>query len=98
MRPWQHRSINEATTAVTNRKATNERRDMSNAGVARRKRFDESLDLLRALGLSPAAVDHYRHLARKSHKLPHAQVCTIAEHAAEDAILAALVVNGSGPA
>jgi hypothetical protein len=97
MRPWRHRSTNGATTAVANRKAANERRDMSTAGVARRKRFDESPDLLCALGLSPAAVDRNRHLARKSRKLPHEQVCTMAEHAAEDVILAALAVSGKRP-
>lgn len=97
MRAWQHRLT---TGAMSGRKAvaTTERRDMSQLGVARRKRFDDSLDLLCALGLSPAAVDHYRHLARKARRLPHELVCTMAEHAAEDATLAVGLINGSRPA
>jgi hypothetical protein len=71
---------------------------MTPLGVARRQRFDESLDLLRALGLSPVAVEHYRRLARKTHKLPHQLVCTMAEHAADDAALIATMVRGDSPA
>ena len=80
--------------ALSGRKAvaTAVRWDAGAIGVARRKRFDDSLDLLRALGLSPAAVDHYRRLARQTHKLPHELVCT------QDGVLAAIVMNGSGPA
>jgi hypothetical protein len=86
--------------AVPGRKAVvpAERRDTSPLGVARRKRFDDSLDLLRALGLSPGAVEHYRRLARKTRKLPHQLVCAMAEHAAQDAALAAMMLRGTGPA
>lgn len=61
------RSLRTATQIAVpgrNAVATVERRDMSPVGVARRKRFDDSLDLLRALGLSSTAVEHYRLLAR----------------------------------
>jgi len=75
-----------------------ERRDRSPLGVARRKRFDESLALLRALGLSPAAIEHYRRLARKTHRLPHELVRGVAERAAEDATLVAMISLGRGPA
>jgi hypothetical protein len=68
------------------------------SGFERRKLFDCSLDLLRAVGLSPAAVDHYGRLARKTRRLPHELVCTVAEHATEDGTLAAIVMIGGGPA
>jgi len=67
--------------------ATTDRRDMSPLGVARRKRFEDSLDLLRTLGLSPNDVEQYRRLARKIRKLPHQMVSVIAEEAAQDAAL-----------
>ncbi len=75
-----------------------ERRDKSPLGVTRRKRFDESLSLLRALGLSPAAVEHYRRLARKTQRLPHELVCAMAERAADDVALVAMISLGRGPA
>lgn len=62
--------------------ATQERRDMSLRGVARRAQFDASLDVLRTFGLSDEAIEHYRHLARKMRKLPHELVRDIAEGAA----------------
>jgi len=95
MRAWQHRSTTGAI-AVTSRPAASERRDMNDAGVARRKRCGESLDLLRALGLSPAVVDRDRHLATR--KLPHELLRAMAEYPAGDATLAVVVMNGSGPA
>lgn len=95
------RSLRTATQIAVpgrNAVATGERRDMSPVGVARRKRFDDSLDLLRALGLSSTAVEHYRLLARKTRTVPHQLVCTMAEHAARDADLLDSVVRGAGPA
>ena len=59
-----------------------ERRDVSPFGIAGRKRFSDSLGLLRALGLSPAAIEHYRRQARKTRKLPHELVCAMAEDGA----------------
>ena len=48
-----------------------ESRDTSPEGVARRAKFDASLDLLQAVGLPPHVIEHYRVLARETHKLPH---------------------------
>ncbi|GEM_PF-1587074 len=59
-----------------------ERRDTSPAGLARRARFEASLALLRSLGLSPRAVEHYRQRARETHRLPHELVRDVAEAAA----------------
>ena len=59
-----------------------ERRDTSPENVARRARFSASLDLLRALGLSPRAIEHYRRLTLIARRLPHELVCEIAEEAA----------------
>jgi len=70
------------------------RRDMSPLGVAPRKRFDESLNLLRALGLSPVAIEHYRQRGRKTHRLPHEFVCAMAEGAARFALTTMLVMHG----
>lgn len=99
MLQWgNHRTTGEI--AVSGRKvaAAAERQDMSLSGFERRKRFDYSLDLLRAVGLSPAAVDHYRRLARRTRTLPHELVCAAAERATQDGILVAIVMSGSGPA
>lgn len=56
-----------------------EQRDTTQMGRARRKRFEDSLDLLRALGLSVQAVEYYRSLARTTRKLPHELVCEALE-------------------
>ncbi len=95
MTRWHRRSTNGAA-AESGGKV--ERRDMTPLGVARRERFEESLDRLRALGLSPVAVEHYRRPARTTHKLPHQLVCAMAEHTADDAALMARIVSGGGPA
>jgi len=71
-----------------------ERRDMSPLGAARRKRFDNSLNLLRALGLSPVAIEYYRQRGHKTHRLPHKFVCAIAENAARSA-LTTMLMHGS---
>lgn len=79
--------------------ATLDRRDLSPEGAARRAKFEESLDVLRALGLSSSAIEHYRRLARKTRKLPHELVRTIAEETAQQPdILALLGVNAGRPA
>ncbi|HLJ59043.1 MAG TPA: hypothetical protein VKZ50_04855 [bacterium] len=76
-----------------------ERRDTSPEGAARRARFEESLELLRALGLSPFAIEHYRRLARKTRKLPHELVRTLVEETAEQPdILTLIGVNAGRPA
>jgi len=78
---------------------TVERRDASSRGVSRRKRFDDSIALLRTLGLSSGAVDYYRRAARKTRKLPHELVCDIAESAAEHAgVLALMGIDQGHPA
>jgi hypothetical protein len=48
-----------------------EKRDTTQLGGARRKKFEDSLDLLRALGLSAQAIEYYGSLARVTRKLPH---------------------------
>jgi hypothetical protein len=73
--------------------ATIQRRDTRPLGIARRKRFDESLELLRVLGLSPDAIEQYREFARRRRKLPHELVRTMAEHAADDTALLAIVTS-----
>lgn len=50
--------------------------------IARRARFEESLNLLRSLGLSPNAIEHYRQVARETRQLPHELVRKIAEELA----------------
>jgi hypothetical protein len=59
-----------------------ERRDRSPAGIARRAKFEASLRLLADLGLSPDALEYYRHLARKKRTLPHVLVRQMAEKVA----------------
>ncbi|HXX36649.1 MAG TPA: hypothetical protein VEP50_00655 [bacterium] len=73
---------------------TIERRDVSPLGVSRRKRFDDSLELLRALGVSPDAIEHYRRQGRKTRRLPHELACAVVEDAARAASAAALVMTG----
>jgi EAL domain-containing protein (putative c-di-GMP-specific phosphodiesterase class I) len=51
-------------------------------GEWNRKQFAESTNLLRSLGLSPGAIEHYRRLARATRRLPHDLVIEIAEEAA----------------
>ncbi|HXX38961.1 MAG TPA: hypothetical protein VEP50_12590 [bacterium] len=78
--------------------ATIERHDIRPLGIARRKRFDESLDSLRAMGLSSSAVEQYRRVARGKHTLPHELACKIIKQAAEAAAPLAMVASGDGPA
>jgi len=59
-----------------------ERRDTTPTGEWNRKQFAESISLLRSLGLSPRAIEHYRRLARATRRLPHALVIEVAEEAA----------------
>ena len=59
-----------------------ERRDRTPVGVARRARFETSLQLLAELGLSRDAIEYYRRLARKKKTLPHELVRAIAENIA----------------
>ena len=61
------------------RRSQPEKRDTNPEGLTRRAQFNGSLDLLRSLGLSLRAMEHYRLLARKIHKLPHALVRDLAE-------------------
>jgi hypothetical protein len=67
-------------------------------GFARRKRFDESLHLLRALGLSRSAIEHDRRLAGNKRRLPHELVRALIEHAAERDAPSAIIGGGSSPA
>ena len=59
-----------------------ERRDTTPTGKWNRKQFDASIGLLRSLGLSPRAIEHYRRLARATRRLPHELMVEIAEEAA----------------
>ena len=82
---------------MSGRQSTVER-DTRPLGGARRRQFDGSLSLLRAMGLSPVAIEHYRQRARKTHRLPHEFVCAMAESAARAALTTVLVMNGNHPA
>ncbi|HLJ58793.1 MAG TPA: hypothetical protein VKZ50_03585 [bacterium] len=95
MRACQLRSTTGAIP-VTNRKAASQKRDRSGAGVARRPRFGESLVLLRALGLSPAAVDRDRHLAAR--KWSYELLGTMVEYPAGDGIPTVVVMSGGAAA
>ena len=64
---------------MLNRKPDPERRDTSPEGVAGRNRFEQSLVLLRALGLSPDAIEYYRRRAGETGRLPHELVRDLAE-------------------
>jgi hypothetical protein len=59
-----------------------ERRRTHATGLLRRTVFEESLALLRAIGFSSDAVEYYRQVARKAHKLPHESARDVAETAA----------------
>ena len=62
--------------------SSSDRRDRSPEGIARRARFEASLELLVDLGLAPDAVEYYRRLARQKRTLPHNLVRAIAEKVA----------------
>lgn len=76
-----------------------ERRDMSPEGIARRARFQASLQLLAELGLSPNALEYYRRLARKNRVLPHELVCATAEKVAtiETVVIGRMVLDPTRP-
>ncbi|HLJ62368.1 MAG TPA: hypothetical protein VKZ50_21825 [bacterium] len=61
------------------RRLARDKRDTTQLGGARRQRFEDSLDLLRALGLSVQAIDYYGSLARTTRKLPHEMVREVLE-------------------
>lgn len=48
-----------------------ERRDTSTLGHWNRARFDASVHLLRALGVSVRATEYFKHRARDTRQLPH---------------------------
>lgn len=75
---------------------TRERRDNSPQGIVRRKRFEDSLDLLRALGLSSHAIEHYRWFARETRRMPHELVREMVEENVKraDMILEAALNSG----
>jgi len=60
-----------------------EKRDTSHGGSASRARFQKSLDLLYALGLSPTAIEYYQRLGRASRRLPHEVAREIMEATAQ---------------
>ena len=64
------------------RSSGSDRRDRSPEGIARRARFEASLELLADLGLSPDALEYYRRLARQKRSLPHNLVRAMAEKVA----------------
>src|SRR5579859_2862114 len=59
-----------------------EKRDTTPTGDWNRKQFTASIGVLRSLGLSPRAIDHYRRLARATRRLPHELMVENAEAAA----------------
>jgi hypothetical protein len=77
----------ESTRVRPNATVAQDRRDTSPEGIARRTRFEASLERLRALGLSTKSVEYYRHLARKTRRLPHELVCDLADDAARGQFL-----------
>jgi hypothetical protein len=70
-----------------------DRRNKSLLGVARRKAFQDSIELMRTLALSSRAIEHYCWLARKTHRLPHELIREMAEENVTrvDAIAAAVL-------
>jgi hypothetical protein len=56
-----------------------ERRDTSPAGEWNRDKFEASLGLLHALGLSLPSIEYYRRRARETQQLPHEIVALIIE-------------------
>jgi hypothetical protein len=60
-----------------------EKRDPNPANSARRARFQKSLDLLCAFGLSPSAIEYYQRLGRASRRLPHEVAREIMEATAQ---------------
>jgi len=93
---WQRRGGSHAMS-IRKAVAIVEKRDTSPLGSARRKKFDDSLALLRALGLSPSTIEHYRRLARTKRRLPQELVCALVENATERDMLLTLIGSGSGP-
>jgi len=59
-----------------------EKRNTALTGIARRARFEASLNLLRSLELSPFSIEHYLQLAREKQRLPHELVREATEQAA----------------
>ena len=76
-----------------------DRRDRCPEGIARRGRFETSLQLLAVLGLSPEALEYYRRLARKKRTLPHELVRAMAEKVAapESVVLGRMGLSPSHP-
>jgi len=73
-----------------------DRRDNSLQGIMRRRKFEDSLDLLRTLGLSSHAIEHYRWFARETRRLPHELVREMVEENVKraDMIVAAALSSG----
>jgi len=59
-----------------------DRRSPSSLGRRRRKTFEQSLDVLRALGLPSWVVKCYLRAARDAERLPHEILCSMAEYVA----------------
>jgi hypothetical protein len=83
--------------SVQTKRVTLDRRNKSPVGVARRKAFQDSIDLLRGLGLSSPAIEHYSWRARKTRRLPHELIREVAEEKVErvDALAAAVLSAGT---
>lgn len=56
-----------------------ERRDTSVLGQWSRTRFEASVHLLRALGLSVRATEYFKHRARDTRQLPHELLAEVVE-------------------
>jgi len=66
------------------RRAHPEHRDTSFDGMLSRAKFQKSLDLVRALGLSPEAIECLRRFAGITRKLPHEIVREVVEQTARE--------------
>jgi hypothetical protein len=77
-----HEATVAEVTEMSGVRAQPERRDTSPAGVWNREKFEASLGLLHALGLSRSVIEHYRARARDTDQLPHELVATMVEDAA----------------
>ena len=64
--------------------------------IARGKKFEASLDLLCALGLSSHAIEHYLWVAHETRRLPHELIRELVEEHVKraDAIVAAALNSG----
>ena len=74
-------------------------KDVNEQEVARSEKFNDSLDLLCDLGLSPYAIEYYLWLAYETGGLPHELLREmIEEHVRRTNAILAAIVNPGHPA